>query len=126
MLKQEEIVDRKSCFNKAEMNEPVFVLRANDEIAPGLVRKWAEMYARTKSRERDGMSPRQIAKYEEALQLANSMDQWRQERLMREQTQSDQHVEPIVVDGKRLITDDYGNSVSADRVNAKLPNGEML
>lgn len=78
MRKFDELTKEDSCLNRAEDDEPLFVLRANDEIAPGLVRKWAEMYAKTKSRQRDGMSKAQLAKLDEAMQLADEMDKWRQ------------------------------------------------
>lgn len=49
MIKREELAKSSSCLNRAEADEPVFVLRANDPIAPMVVRIWAslsgQMYA---------------------------------------------------------------------------------
>lgn len=41
MTKQQELVD--GCIAKAADNEPVFVLRAQDKLAPALVRAWAAL-----------------------------------------------------------------------------------
>lgn len=43
MLKREELTLRGSCLNKARSDEPLFVLRANDPLAPQTVRHWATM-----------------------------------------------------------------------------------
>lgn len=54
-------------LGKAADDEPVFILRAQDELASRLVRQWAVL-AQTKG------SPR--AKYEEAHALADRMEAW--------------------------------------------------
>ncbi len=41
MKKIDEISDPSSCINKADNDEPVFVLRANDPLAPAVVDYWA-------------------------------------------------------------------------------------
>lgn len=41
MIKNQELTDPKSCLNQAAPEEMVFVLRANDPIAPLVVRYWA-------------------------------------------------------------------------------------
>ena len=43
MTKTENIDNPNSCWNKAAGDEPVFVLRANDPIAPAVVRLWATL-----------------------------------------------------------------------------------
>lgn len=40
MLKRLEISDPNSCFNKARMDERIFVIRDVDVAAPGTVRDW--------------------------------------------------------------------------------------
>lgn len=56
-----------SCYNKAAMDEPLFVLRAQDILAPELVREWAHR-AKAKG------TPQ--TKVDEALQLADRMVEW--------------------------------------------------
>lgn len=40
MIKSEETTNPNSCLNQAEDDEPVFVLRAHDPLAPVIVSKW--------------------------------------------------------------------------------------
>jgi len=40
-LKKLEIANPNSCLNKAEENEPIFVLRAQDKLSPILIEAWA-------------------------------------------------------------------------------------
>lgn len=78
MLKKLEVRDPSSCLNNAERDEPIFVLRANDELAPDVVREWARMYD---IRKRGlGITQKQIDKLKEALALADQMERWKQER----------------------------------------------
>ncbi len=55
------------CLGKAALDEPVFILRAQDRLAATVVRDWAE-YARN-----NGCGEAKIA---EALRLADAMDAW--------------------------------------------------
>lgn len=65
-----------SCLTNAADDEPLFVLRANDELAPGVVRTWAALYRTTKVNA--GLyDERAQAKWREAITLANQMDAWR-------------------------------------------------
>ena len=58
-----------SCLQKAGDDEPIFVLRAQDRIAPMIVRAWArEAQAR-------GCYPEKV---EEAHRLADLMLEWQQ------------------------------------------------
>jgi len=41
MTKEQEIATELSCLNKAKDDEPIFVLRANDLLAPIVVSCWA-------------------------------------------------------------------------------------
>ncbi len=80
MIKSRELVGP-SCLTNAKDDEPLFVLRANDELAPDLVREWAARYA-TSKRSQSGtigrdLTATQYAKRDEALLLANAMVIWR-------------------------------------------------
>jgi hypothetical protein len=83
MIKRHEITGP-SCLTSAADDEPLFVLRANDELASGLVRSWAEQYIKSKGDPRHALvgnpvvaTDQQWAKYQEALRLADAMDVWR-------------------------------------------------
>ena len=67
MTKREEINNPRSCLNRASDDEMVFVLRAQDKLAPILVRQWAQ-YA-----EEAGCPPGKIA---EARACADAMERW--------------------------------------------------
>jgi hypothetical protein len=41
LTKKEELENPNSCLNKAADDEPVFVIRAQDSLAPVIVRRWA-------------------------------------------------------------------------------------
>jgi hypothetical protein len=77
--KELELSDQKSCLNKAHDDEPVFVLRANDELAPGLVRQWANAYLANKimGQLHGPVSHRVYEKYREAQDIANDMESWK-------------------------------------------------
>lgn len=66
-----------SCLSKAKDDEPIFVLKSTDELAPDIVREWAERYLEVKSRPEGGMSAGQYEKYKEAKALADQMEAWR-------------------------------------------------
>lgn len=70
MIKIEEQRDPKSCFNKAAHDEPVFVLRAADPLAPAVVSYWAELAQKTGLHE--------VEKATGADSLAYEMRNWRQ------------------------------------------------
>jgi len=44
VIKRNELANPNSCLNKAADDEPLFVFRANDPLAPQLVREWADQY----------------------------------------------------------------------------------
>lgn len=56
-----------SCLDKVRPHEPIFVLRAQDKLAPRLVRLWGEMAADTDC---------PVDKIEEAFATADEMEQW--------------------------------------------------
>ncbi|CAN0468631.1 unnamed protein product [Phaeothamnion confervicola] len=65
MLKHDEV--ERGCFAKAADNEPLFVLRGQDKLAPALVREWARLAAE------NGCPPDKV---QEARNLADAMDRW--------------------------------------------------
>lgn len=67
MLKKLELSTPTSCLNKAGSDEPVFVLRAKDALAPITIQHWATM-AEGKHEEQ---------KIAEARKLADEMVEWR-------------------------------------------------
>jgi hypothetical protein len=75
MIKRDEIKGP-SCLTNAADDEPIFVLRANDEIAPALVLKWAYNYRALKGGDAN-MTDRQRAKCLEAISLAHAMEEWK-------------------------------------------------
>jgi hypothetical protein len=73
VIKHQEIAGP-SCLTRADSNEPIFVLRANDELAPEIVRRWANLYISSKG---VFASEKQIEKFKEAMALADLMEEWR-------------------------------------------------
>lgn len=67
MTKQELIDDPNSCWNKAADDEPLFVLRAKDLLAPKAVKRWAEMALR---------SNHEQCKCTDAMLVAYEMEDW--------------------------------------------------
>ncbi|MFN3624416.1 MAG: hypothetical protein ACK4TP_10175 [Hyphomicrobium sp.] len=67
MLKRDEISNPNSCLNKAADDEPVFVLRAQDELAAAVVTDWAILA------QKRGVSEQKV---KEALELADAMKAW--------------------------------------------------
>lgn len=58
------------CYDKAEPDEPMFVLLARDPRAPELVQRWV-------AEARISDDPRDAEKLQEALQCAEDMEAWR-------------------------------------------------
>jgi hypothetical protein len=69
MTKAEEI--KGGCLSRCADDEPVFVLRATDKLAPTAVRYWAELAAR------HGVG---LKKTHEAVQFARRMEDWAGEK----------------------------------------------
>lgn len=76
MLKQDELSQAASCLNRAEMDEPIFVLRAHDPLAPGIVRAWAQLYELLHLTDGSALTPERKAKAKEAKVLAARMEIW--------------------------------------------------
>jgi hypothetical protein len=64
------------CYGAAAPDEPIFVLRASDELAPIVVRVWAELYKGVK---RD-LTPKQAMKFSEAHTCAAAMERYREKK----------------------------------------------
>lgn len=79
MIKRDELKGP-SCLTAAEDDEPIFVLKSTDDLAPGIVREWARQYRASKEAQVGGWTPKQQAKYEEACLLSTKMLRWAQER----------------------------------------------
>lgn len=67
MIKRREYEDPNSCLNKADLDEPIFVLRGKNKLAPALVRLWANLAAL------HGCGTDKIS---EARHLADLMESW--------------------------------------------------
>lgn len=70
-IKRDELTNPNSCLNKADPEEPIFVLRAQDLLAPIVIRLWADLARANKTDEE---------KVQEAKRLAFSMEQWTNRR----------------------------------------------
>ena len=75
MIKTDELKGP-SCLTAAHDDEPLFVLRANDETAPMAVRHWVHNYVQSKGGY-TRMTPAQQHKADEAYAIARQMEQWR-------------------------------------------------
>jgi hypothetical protein len=83
MTKDENLNDPNSCLNRAQGDEPIFVLRANDEIAPIVIRHWASLYLYMKTSSGADINlftDKQKEKYLNALMDANSFEEWRKQK----------------------------------------------
>lgn len=60
------------CYDKAEPDEPMFVLLARDELAPEVVEEWAALRACTRGRD--------DPKVREAVECAAAMRRWAEAR----------------------------------------------
>lgn len=76
MIKSRELIGP-SCLTNAADDEPIFVLKSTDELAPAIVRLWAGRYRNQKFDQPGGITPKQADKYGEAMELADQMDEWR-------------------------------------------------
>lgn len=79
MLKR-DVLKGPSCLTKAEDDEPIFVLRANDEEAPIVVMFWAMRYFYAKCQQSGGITGDQLDKHNEAIELAKRMVEWKASR----------------------------------------------
>ena len=80
MIKRQELAGP-SCLTDAADDEPLFVLRANDELAPEIVERWAVAYRQRKINE-GAYGNAQQNKFQDALQLAQEMREWKMCRVV--------------------------------------------
>lgn len=71
MTRTKELADPTSCINKANDDEPVFVLRAKDPLAPDVIRAWCAVAENEEIHSK--------LKIDEALIIADRMDEYREE-----------------------------------------------
>ena len=71
MRRIDEFTNPDSCFNKADNEEPVFVLLARDPSAPIAIRVWVAL------RIKDGKNQMGDTQTTEALKLADEMEFYR-------------------------------------------------
>lgn len=69
MNRQENMNNPNSCLNKADADEPLFILRAKDPIAPLVVRAWAMLSQQLRAHSGQ--------KCYEAVIVAEDMEEWR-------------------------------------------------
>lgn len=67
------------CHGKAAPDEPIFTLRANDPLAPLLVRRWAYLY-KSRKEKADAYGSDAHSKYMEAHDCATAMERWKKEQ----------------------------------------------
>ena len=67
---------RKGCLGKAAPDEPVFILRARDVLAPNAVERWADELQMAMSSQGATSPARDTAKIREARALAHQMRAW--------------------------------------------------
>jgi hypothetical protein len=68
-LELEKLADGRGCLGRADDDEPLFILRAQDRLAPTLVRLWASLAIL-----------HDCPKALDALALADQMDDWGRRR----------------------------------------------
>lgn len=66
------------CYAKAGPDEPIFVLRAKDPLAPALVRLWAHVRRVYDS----AKGEHDASKYSEAMSCALQMETWRDKQFL--------------------------------------------
>lgn len=79
MLKTDELHNPDSCLNKAALNEPLFVLRAQDVLAPRVVEFWANLlYGESLRNQIEGRLPQDppSQKVVNARKIADLMRRW--------------------------------------------------
>jgi hypothetical protein len=77
LIKSQELAGP-SCLTAAADDEPLFVLRANDELAPAVVVEWVRLYALAKSAQPGGPTDAQRIKAVDATNIADAMRRWKE------------------------------------------------
>jgi hypothetical protein len=66
-IKSEELKSTTGCLAKAADDEPIFILRAQDKLAPVMLRMWAELAE---------LHGAPTEKFQGAMVLADDMELW--------------------------------------------------
>lgn len=74
-MNKREVIAGPSCLTAAADDEPVFVLRANDELAALMIDTWASYY-KARKQQLGEWGDKQQAKYYKALLDAQDMRAW--------------------------------------------------
>lgn len=69
------------CYAKAHPDEPVFVLRGQDKLAPSLVKEWALMFCEVVLDHSHTPIHCHNEKVKEALACAKAMEEWQTRKL---------------------------------------------
>lgn len=77
-MAEKNVERERGCFAAAKEDEPLFVLRSTDELAPAIVRLWAAMYEQQK-RAAGLWNDSRKQKAIEARQLAERMELYRRD-----------------------------------------------
>lgn len=108
MIKREELLKPTSCLNKALADEPIFVLRAHDKLAPAIVRQWAAAYE--KKMESDPLNGTLYSRFEtrraklfEAQALADQMEKWQAQHALDEAEKPDARIERLEEKVDRIL-----------------------
>lgn len=105
MIKANELASAESCLNKAADDEPIFVLRAKDRIAPKIVRTWAL--------EAHGIHDEE--KCRAASELAHDMERWRLDNV----TDSEP---PYTVEEAKRWAEENGQRLDKERLECEDPS----
>jgi len=108
------------CYDKAEPDEPMFVLLGRDPSAGETVRLWAQM--------RHG-DPKESAKCAEALACADALDAWAKKlgKVPRVYATLEPHQSPVRAGMSVRLRDFPGPRLGVRRVRASsIPNGHEL
>lgn len=76
MRKRREVSEPDSFFSQAKMDEPIFVLRGSDELAPELVEAWVSRFKASVKE----LDEEDEALVEKVLDTAQEMRQWKKDR----------------------------------------------
>ena len=75
----EKMARGEGCLGKAAQDEPLFILRAQDIVAPAIVRAWAHLVEEEARRISDeDRRGHHFQKVEEARALADRMEAWQE------------------------------------------------
>lgn len=107
------------CYAKADPDEPIFVLRAKDPLAPALVRLWAHVRMVYDS----AKGEHDASKYREANDCALDMEHWREKQVVK-QLAIKAGIEECIcghLSTEHNIIQDFGNLTARGYTEAQKP-----